>query len=128
MEHSDQNLGDAGEEAAANHLAGLGYAILARKYKKKIGEVDIIAQKGDIVHFVEVKTSVYYPDSGFLPEVRVNRKKAYRLRRTCELYLSETKALPDQKWQIDVISVILNVDGSLNSLNHFENAIFEKIY
>ena len=128
MKHPDQNIGDAGEEAATSYLTGLGYTILARKYRKKIGEVDIVAQKADIIHFVEVKTSVHYPDSGFLPEIRVDRKKAAKLRRTCEIYLSETKASPDQRWQIDVISVILNADSSLNSMNHFENAVFDNKY
>lgn len=121
-------LGNLGEDAAKNYLLKQSFEIIALKYAKKWGEIDLITRKSGVFHFVEVKTSLFRPESSFLPEIRVNRKKAYKLRRTCEIYLSEIKASPDQNWQIDVISVILNADGSLNSLNHFENAVFGEKY
>jgi ribonuclease HII len=47
--------GQKAEETAARHLAGLGYEIMDRNWKNKWCEVDIIAEKDGVVHFVEVK-------------------------------------------------------------------------
>ena len=49
-------LGDAGEDFAAKLLMLKGYRILERKYRCKVGEIDIIAEKSDKLFFVEVKT------------------------------------------------------------------------
>lgn len=48
--------GAVGEEYAAGILSGLGYRILARNFSSRYGEIDIIAKKGDIIAFIEVKT------------------------------------------------------------------------
>lgn len=54
---SDASLGKAGEEAAAKYLRHtLGYAVLSQNYRNRLGEIDIIAQDGDTLVFVEVKT------------------------------------------------------------------------
>ncbi len=50
-----QSQGALGEEAAARHLSRLGYSILARNFKTRFGEVDIVARDGKTTVFVEVK-------------------------------------------------------------------------
>jgi len=52
---SSETFGKQGEEFAASHLQNLGFKILETNYKKFFGEIDIIAQKKDLVVFVEVK-------------------------------------------------------------------------
>jgi putative endonuclease len=49
-------LGLAGEEAACAELVRRGYEILARRYRTRAGEVDLVARDGASVVFVEVKT------------------------------------------------------------------------
>ena len=49
-------LGDFGERVAAAHLEAKGYRILATKFRMREGEVDVIAERGGVVAFVEVKT------------------------------------------------------------------------
>ena len=51
----NQTAGKLGEELAADALRGMGYAILARRYRTRYGEIDIIAQDEDTLVFVEVK-------------------------------------------------------------------------
>lgn len=128
MKHERSQFGDIGEDVAVRHLTSLGFDILALKYAKPYGEIDIVAKKGKELHFIEVKTSMYYQNSAFLPEIRVNAHKVRNLKKICETYLRETLAPEDQQWQIDVISVILNLDNTINELNFIENAIFEKRY
>jgi len=53
-----QNLGRLGEEIAVRELERRGYAILARRYRTRYGEIDIVARDGDTTVFVEVKAKV----------------------------------------------------------------------
>jgi putative endonuclease len=50
-----QVLGKQGEEAAAEELERRGYAIVARRYRTRHGEIDIVARDGETIVFVEVK-------------------------------------------------------------------------
>ncbi len=122
------SIGQVGEKVAEDWLANRGYEILGRNYRKKFGEIDIIAKKQGILHFVEVKASRFVADSAFLPEIRVNWKKARKLRNICKIYIQEL-AVPDEiPWQIDVAAVLLGEDNQVKSFEFFENAVFEKNY
>ena len=120
-------IGVLGEQAAAEFAMKLGYKIRSRNYRKPYGEIDIIAEKDKVLHFIEVKTSKYYPDSAFRPEMRINTRKVRNLKKLCETYLRETRVSQDRLWQIDVISVILDY-GGVRGINFFENAVFERKY
>ena len=120
-------IGSIGEKAAADFIVKHDFKILETNYRKVYGEIDVVAEKDGVIHFIEVKTSKFYPDSAFLPEVRVNARKIRNLKKLCETYLREKRVSQDQPWQIDVISVILNRD-SVKGINFFENAVFERKY
>jgi putative endonuclease len=51
-----QNLGKIGEDLACGEMERRGYAILARRYRRRGGEIDIIARDGPTLVFAEVKT------------------------------------------------------------------------
>lgn len=53
---SNKTLGDEGEHLAANYLIGLGYQIMARNFRIRAAELDLVAKDGDTIAFVEVKT------------------------------------------------------------------------
>ena len=55
MTEMRQHLGESGEEIACRELGARGYAILARRYRTRHGEIDIVARDGDTIVFVEVK-------------------------------------------------------------------------
>lgn len=48
-------IGQSAETAVAGHLADSGYKILARNFRTRLCEIDIVARNGDVVYFVEVK-------------------------------------------------------------------------
>ena len=50
-----QSLGKLGEDLACRELLRRGYAILDRRYRTRVGELDIVARDGETVVFVEVK-------------------------------------------------------------------------
>ena len=128
MPSNKRKFGDVGERNAKDYLVSRGFEILDTNYSKPWGEIDIVAEKDGVIRFIEVKTSIYYPNPSFTPEIRVDWRKRKKLKRICETYLYENKAPKDQGWQIDVISVILNEDDSVREINHIENAVFEKQY
>jgi putative endonuclease len=55
MSHARQCLGRVGEDLACKELERRGYAIVARRYRRRVGELDIVARHGRTVVFVEVK-------------------------------------------------------------------------
>ena len=78
-------LGKIGEDTAAEILRSKGFQILQKNYKCSMGEVDIIAAKGSLISFVEVKTRTC--EKFGEPGEAVNPEKQYRLRKTAEYYM-----------------------------------------
>ena len=107
-----REFGKSGENLAADYLEQSGYRILFRNYWCKMGEIDIIAQRNDCVHFVEVKTRT----AGFYgrPSESVTRYKEHKMRLAAESYLKAVAGMPGlgRKMQFDIIEI---------ELNHLEN-------
>ena len=105
-----QSIGKLGEDIASKFLLGKGYVVLHRNYRKPYGEIDIIARKSNIVHFIEVKTvsRITSQDSSdtFRPEDNVHKNKLLRLSRVIEVYIEEFSIQND--WQFDVLTVVIN--------------------
>jgi len=109
-------VGRIGEETASRFLVKRGFAIVARNFRKKWGEIDIIAEKDDILRFVEVKTvsrenlQNFSQETldGYRPEDNVHPWKLQRLSRTIQSYLAE-KNMDDREWQFDVVTVYLDL-------------------
>lgn len=53
-----KKLGKSGEDFAAAYLESIGYRILERNFRCRIGEADIIAKKDEVVYFFEIKTRI----------------------------------------------------------------------
>ena len=119
MSDRRQILGRWGEEAAAEYLSANGYTLLARNLRTSHGEIDIVASKGGLLVFVEVKTRSSHAFA--YPEDSVTcRKQAYMLS-AAEDYLT---AHPEsgESWQFDVIAVE-GTPGGKAQIEHFENVI-----
>jgi len=127
-----KQVGKLGEDIACDYLKNKGYKILARNFERKISrflksEIDIIAKKQGIIHFVEVKTIKNKGQSFvFLPEAKVDFAKKRKLIKTAEFWLSKSKIPLDVKWQIDIISIKIPgkpFSKEMAEINHFENAV-----
>ena len=79
--------GRAGERAAVEYLRGAGYEICAINWRSGRYELDIVARKAGIVHFVEVKTRSNLACG--LPREYVTAAKQERIRKTAAFYLME---------------------------------------
>lgn len=109
-------LGKAGEEAAARYLMFRDYSILARNWRAGGLEIDIVAQKRGVLVFVEVKTL----GSGALtePEEKVDAVKQARILRAARAYMGRYGL--DQQARFDVISV--TGSGRPFNIRHTEDA------
>lgn len=101
--HATVALGISGEKLAREELTRRGYAILATRYRTRVGEIDIIAQDGRTLVFVEVKTRT--SDEFGIPAEAVTRRKQRRLVTMARWYLSE-KRLHGCLCRFDVVTVL----------------------
>ncbi len=100
----NRKLGKAGEILASRYLKKNRFTILARNYSTPIGEIDIIAEDGKVLVFVEVKTR--RSDAYGLPEEAINSKKIRKLTRLAQLYI-KNKGLYDKEARFDVVSILM---------------------
>ena len=115
-----QRLGRRGEEMAARRLQAEGYRILARNYRCHFGEVDLVAEEGDCLVFVEVRTR--RGDEWGTPEESVTKAKQARLLKVAQSYLDEHEAW-DVDWRIDVVAVDIDARGGVRRLDVVRNAV-----
>jgi len=117
-----KDLGDIGEKIAEKYLKDKDYKILDRNFRySKLGELDIIAQRGNDIIFCEVKTRKKTGPSEFLPEDNITHEKQKKLIKLSQIYLSKNK-LMDNSWQIDILAIEVYRDGSYD-IRHTENAV-----
>ena len=114
-----RDIGAWGEETAQKYLKKKGYKIKERNYRSRFGEIDIIAEKGDMLAFVEVKLRKN-ADFGSACEY-VTYAKQKKLRATAEIWLAENGA--EKAPQFDVIEIYAPLGaGKSFELNHIKNA------
>jgi len=148
MERKKKNtkeVGDLGEAIAVKYLKNKGFTIIERNYRKKYGEIDIVArgtfssaenlvshETREVVHFVEVK-SVSYETKEMLeisvshetysPEELVDGFKLNQIRKTVETWISENQW--NGEVQIDVVAVHMVSREKYARVKYIENVIME---
>lgn len=111
-------LGRRGEDLAAEHLCARGCEVLERNWRRREGELDLVARDGPRLLVVEVKTR---SGTGFgLPAEAVTRVKAARIRRLAAAWLAEDGRRFDEV-RFDVVAVLLP-PGAPASVEHYEGA------
>lgn len=112
-------LGAWGEDLAVAHLEGSGYTVLARNWRCREGELDIVALGGGAVVFVEVKTrsSVDFGE----PAEAVSPVKARRIRGLAARWLNECRPPGSHDLRFDVVSIVRR-HGQDPELLHLEGA------
>jgi len=111
------------------YLENKGYKILDKNYSRKWtgrsqkGEIDIVAEKDNTISFIEVKTLTSAEGGGFLPEDKVNFQKQRQIIKIAQDWLLERKIPLESKWQIDVVSIRVNLNNQKAKIRHLENAV-----
>ncbi len=119
--HKAMTRGRAAEEAAVRYLEDHGYQVVERNFTCRWGEIDLVAyHQGQKIVFVEVKAR--RSDALGSPWESVTPSKQRKLILTAQAYL-QARGLEIPPWRIDVIAASLGPEGSVQSLEHLENAI-----
>ncbi|MNO30895.1 hypothetical protein D3C76_208430 [compost metagenome] len=118
--YTRKQKGAAGEKAALQYLSAHGYRIIDSNWRCRSGELDIIAEYGEVLIFVEVRSR-----SGSLlqgtPEESVDERKIRQVRTTAQVYMHRM-GQDERRVSFDVISVMLNEDLGITSLHHIREA------
>ena len=118
MSRSRVILGKIGEDLACAELERRGYAILARRYRRRGGELDIIARDGATLVFVEVKSRDGH-DFGDAAEA-VTRLKQRRIAALARDFIVRHH-LPECPCRFDVVAVHVG-DGAPPAIEVYQNA------
>ncbi len=124
MSSSNRQLGEWGERVARLHLEGKGYVVRATNFRCRAGEIDIVAEQGDQVVFVEVKAR--RGDAYGIAEESISPARAERLAEVAEEFLRadrDGEFSSGTQWRIDLVCVNMDRRGKLLAINHIENAV-----
>lgn len=104
MSKENLKLGRIGEKEAEHFLVSQGYRIIARNYRTRFGEIDLIASEGRTVCFIEVKTrkNLNYG----LPCESISLEKIKKFSKVALIFLQERKFL-ERNARFDVVSVLV---------------------
>ena len=116
---STKDKGNTAEDIATGFLARKGYLIRERNYRSSFGEIDIIAEKNELLVFVEVK----YRKSNFLEafsSISISKKK--KLIRTALYYLQKHPHDSQKISRFDVIAIVDSYSKNEYEIKHVEDA------
>lgn len=122
--------GTKGEHVVAEYLTRNGYRILARNYNKPWVEIDIIAEKDQVVHVIEVKTVSHDTKADlnwavahdlWRPEEQVHDRKLRKLGQGAEAWIKDNNY--QGEWQIDIFAVRIVPHETFATINVIENVV-----
>jgi putative endonuclease len=117
-----QARGYQAESDAEAFLTAQGYTILERNFRAgRYGEIDLVAQDGDTLVFVEVRSRT--TPTGSTPAESVTDLKLGRLLRAAEYYLVRRRL--DCFWRVDVVAVFLDPDGKPRRQTLYRNVTMD---
>lgn len=114
-----QKLGQQGEKIAVRHLWKNGYRIIETNYKDEHGEIDIIAEEGEVLAFIEVKTRTS-TDFG-QPEQAVDDEKQSHISRAAQNYCA-LKKVKNRQCRFDVVSILVDPETTKQTIQLIKNA------
>ena len=119
-----KKLGNLGEEISARFLEKRGYSVIERNYLRKVGEIDLICKKDEVIHFVEVKTvsrETVSRETGdtYRPEDNLHKNKLLRLERAISLFIEENSIEND--WEIMAVIVTIEKKSKIARVKILEN-------
>lgn len=116
-ELTQKEIGKIGEDFTAEYLKRNGCEILCRNFTIKGGEIDIIAKKGDLIHFVEVKSRMKKP---LVPgESAITKSKIKHIVKTANVYIQRYETDCSCIFDVAVVEV---ENGAVTDFKYFQRA------
>jgi len=112
--------GIKGEELVEKYLSQQGYKIIERNFRSQQGEIDLVAQVGEFLVFVEVKNYSYR--SLAKPAAVIRKSKKESIIHAARYYLYKNR-IKNVNGRFDVVTIYRGIDGS-RKIEHYRNAFF----
>jgi putative endonuclease len=125
MARTKVNLGQRGENLAAEALERHGYALVERNWRCHLGEVDLVHRKGDHLYFVEVRTrrTTGYPT----PEHSLTPKKAARMESVARVYIGSHTSASPLTWHVSFVAVATDSRGRPQRITFYPSLYDEPV-
>ena len=123
-EHNE--IGKIGERIAKTFLMKHGFSVLETNYRTRLGEIDIIAKKDDVLRFVEVKSVKVrdfesYQNQPIQPEDNLTGSKYKKIVASLETYLFQKHIPEESRYQIDLACVYVDTEKRAGMVKFLEN-------
>ena len=112
--------GREAEDQAVAYLMGKGWTLVARNWRCRHGEIDIIMRDGEVWVFIEVRSRHHSQRYGAAKEA-IDTRKQLRVRSTVEWYIMKHQ-LYDVKLRCDAVAITFMSDGQAPRIEHFRAA------
>ena len=121
MKFFNYHKGKTGEEIARNFLTKKGCQIIKSNFQSRFGEIDLIAVLNKTLIFVEVKLKT--GEQFGSPEEMINPRKLRQIQNMAAVFIQQNPQLANDypSYRIDAVCIVLNDDGSVLRINHYEN-------
>ncbi|MBM7854353.1 putative endonuclease [Desulfohalotomaculum tongense] len=114
-----RDTGKMGEDKAVAAVRRRGMRVRCRNYRCRLGEIDIIAEDGGTLVFVEVRSR---RTGGYgLPQESIGPQKAAKVRRAAQYYMAVNE-LSDADCRFDVVAVKMDLKGKVENIEYIKNA------
>ncbi len=117
-------LGADGESAVSKYLERRGFTVICKNYVSRFGEIDIIAERGELLIFVEVKTrkACYFPVS-----MVVTRSKQKKIIKTAKMFLLKNN-ISGKACRFDVATVLVSdISNNNYKIDYIKNCFMESL-
>jgi len=118
--------GFLGENLGITYLLQNQYRIIVRNFRRKWGEIDIVAydKKTKETVFLEVKTIIEHSFPQISPEEELTERKIKKLKRVILSFLSRYH-LEDKPWRFDLLAIAIQQDSSKSDIRHYKDVYLE---
>lgn len=117
MENLRQSVGRRGEELAASYLEGRGWTVIARNYRAGPKEIDLVAARGGVVAFIEVKARATATGGTPLEPIRLLKRRAVEV--AARRWILEN-GRPGTTYRFDAVAV--RIRGANHEIEHIADA------
>jgi putative endonuclease len=125
--YTRKDIGNLGERITCEYLRRLGFTVIGRNIAAKMGELDIVAEKNDCLHIVEVKAVKCYEFPGsnsnesYNPADNLHSSKIRKVIRTAQWYVAKTGW--EGEWQVDGALVWLRDRDGLSRIQYYPQVV-----
>lgn len=115
------SFGNLGEELVSEYLREQGYIIVKRNWRDRFGEIDVIAENGEHIIFVEVKTRM---EGALVSGLEaVDRRKAERIRKTALSFVKRLHRELEPRFDVAEVTAYIRENGTVGyRLNYIRSA------